>query len=147
MHFNGCYSTREICAHVHALVHGVLPKNMPRVPHVCLLGGCYSTRQAAHYWCALVLLPVCHCTPRGACSTDATVPIELHAASTLWHMLLGAFTRHYAPLGATSPVLQYPLTVPCVHTGCSPLHATIVPRMPAMHGEGKSPPTDESEIG
>ena len=40
----------------------------------------------------------------------------------------------------------YKITVPaecapCVHVGCSPLRAMVVPRTPPMHGERKSPPT------
>ena len=53
-----------------------------------------------------------------------------------------ASVYHYAPLGAISAGATISTeSAPHVHTRCSPLHAIYLPRMPAIHLEGKSLPS------
>ena len=106
------------------------------MPRVRPLGRCYSTHQAGRFVRMLALVPVCHCAPRGACLAGAIVPAKLRTAGVLWHMV-----------GTTSAGATVPTDcAPRVRAWCSPLRSTAVPRAPAMHGDGKSPPTPPSSF-
>ena len=65
------------------------------------------------------------------------------STAALWHMLPHASVRLTAPLGTISMSSIVPAEcAPCVCTGCSPLHATIVLHAPTIYGVGKSLATE-----
>ena len=87
--------------------------------------------------CTLALIPMCHCTPRDAYSVGATIPAVLRTTSAhcAYSMCL------YTPRGTISASATVPYEcAPSELTRSSPLHATAVPRTPAMHQVGKSLP-------
>ena len=76
----------EMCVHVHAFARGVLPKCTPRTPCMRQLSGCYSTHRASYSWLTLAFVPTCLCTPRGVCSSGATIPTKRYVTGGLWHL-------------------------------------------------------------
>ena len=124
------------------------PKNMCLACHMCAYSVGATVPVELHtigaHWCSYLRAIARHGVLARRMLQHPLSCMQLAHCGTCCWVPLRATTRHWAP---PRRVLQYPLSVPCVYTGCSPLHATTVPRVPAMHGEGKSPPTDESEIG
>ena len=115
-HLGRCYCN---CRDVHVCASGVLPKNVLRSPRACPLGRCYNTHQAAHYWRTLVLVPTCHCVPRGCYSAGTTVSAVLRASSVHRCLLPRASACHCAPQGTISVGATVPAEcAPCVPTGC-----------------------------
>ena len=56
----------------------------------------------------------------------------------MWHFLLRSSARHYAPQGtiSTGDVVLAKCASPA-GIMCSPLRAMVVPRVSAVHGDGK----------
>ena len=153
----------EMCADVHALARGVLPKHAPRAPrgrHAASQNMVLSrqvravertlraSQRALQYPASCALCVRIGARPRMPLYAMRRLLCGYYStcrAACNWRAVARVAACLCVPLGAISVGATVPAEyAPAVCVGCSPLLATASPHAPAMPGDGKSPPTQNS---